>query len=70
MKNEQEAKDYLSNHYFINRIHAHAIRAIIMDRFKSKDFEFKYASDARLEYQCVNDNLITANDAIKHIWDE
>jgi len=70
MKNEQEAKDYLSNHYFINRIHAHAIRAIIMDRFKSKDFEFKYASDVQLEYQGVNDNLITANDAIKHIWDE
>lgn len=70
MKNEQETREYLDNHFFINRIHAHAVRAVIIDKFKSKDFEFKYASNTQLEYKGVSDNLITATDAIKYIWDE
>ena len=70
MRTEQEAKEYLSSHYFINRIHAHAVRSAVMDKFKSKEFEFKYASTDRVEFMGVYNKIITANDALKYIWDE
>ena len=70
MKNEQQIKDYLSDHYFINRIHAHAVRAVLMDKFKTREFEFKITSCKSIEYKSVKSRLITANDAINYIWDD
>ena len=70
MKNEEQIKDYLSDHYFINRVHAHAVRAVLMDKFKTREFEFRITSSKSTEYEGIRKRLITANDAIDYIWND
>jgi len=68
MKSENEIRDYLNTHFFVNRIHAHAVRAVLMDKFKTTKFDLKITSTAQTEYGDIAKNMITANEAIDYIW--
>lgn len=70
MKNVNEVKDYLENHFFKNRRHAYAIRNIIVeiDEFKGAELNFKWADGTKAELSI--DTTITSNDAIKFIFNE
>lgn len=68
MKSEDEIRKYLNTHYFINRIHAHAVRAVLIDKFKTTKFDLKITSTPQIEYEDIAQNIITASEAIDYIW--
>ena len=68
MKTEDEIKEYLKTHFFVNRVHAHAVRAVLRDKFKTAEFEFKITSSVQIEYEDISNSIITVGEAIDYIW--
>lgn len=68
---KQNIKDYINSHVFKSRRHAYAVRAIILDLYPDdKEFNFQWAFDTKHNGKSIDEELITANDAIKLIENE
>ena len=64
MKTPEEIEMFLANHWFKNRIEAHATRNYLMAIYTSKKFKFRYPV---ANGEIIRATLITSEEAINYI---
>ena len=72
LKTPEEVRDYINSHSFLNRYHAHCIRALIMSKYEEEmekldNLSYNYPMSKLVE---PDKPVISANDAIKFLTEK